>query len=129
MQASASPDLEFHRPLLTALLDLQRLISTIPDQSMHRMAEYAAATWSRVLDGKEAVQPRLNGSGYLPEAFHFGMEARPENQIDPVSPGLTAPEFRQELAGRLAGLRGTLERFFRRTGYRNSTDQCDQLMV
>jgi hypothetical protein len=37
--------------------------------------------------------------------------------------------YREEVERRLASVRETLERFFGHSGYRNSTDQCDQLMV
>jgi hypothetical protein len=148
-------------PLTSTLWDLYDTVTARPDQTVHRMAEQAVSSWTHVLDGKGMVQPRLNASGYIPSAFHFGIELKDGNRLD-ASPhpahgaasqksevelglrsltadtsggdaeaagnaGLSA--FRTALARRLETLGALLERFFGHTGYRNSTDQCDQLMV
>ena len=116
-------------PLRAALLDLYDTVSTRPDQTVHRMADQAVMAWTTALDGKSAVQPRLNASGYVPSAFHFGMESRADNRLDAVPRVGSVETYRETLGQRLSALRGALERFFAHRGYRNSADQCDQLMV
>lgn len=124
---------EAPHPLADILWDLYDLVAARPDQTVYRMAEHAVLSWTQVLDGKASVQPRLNVSGYVPSAFHFGMELRDENRLDAAAPnggtGGDAESFREEVGQRLAAVRAALERFFHHSGYRNSTDQCDQLMV
>ncbi len=115
--------------LLAALGDLYDTVIARPDQTVHRLAEQAVLSWTIALDGKGLVQPRLNVSGFLPAGFAFGMEPNAQNQLDAVPLPQDAQAYLRLLGERLALLRAALERFFDHTGYRNSTDQCDQLMV
>jgi len=120
---------EFQPSLLDALRELNETVRARPDQTVHRVAEQAVLSWTIALDGKGLVQPRLNVSGYLPAAFHFGMEPHASNQLDAVPLPEDAKAYRLLVDERLDQLRAALERFFGHTGYRNSTDQCDQLMI
>ncbi len=116
-------------PLGVSLEQLAGLVEARPDQTVHRVAESAVMYWTRVLDGKDSVQPRLPASGYLPAAFHFGMETAPDNQLDRREGPLSRENYGEELQRRLEGLRALLQQFFQRTGYRSSSDQCDQTMM
>jgi hypothetical protein len=115
--------------LAAALRDLYDTVAVHPDQTVHRLAEQAVLAWTGFVEGKGLIQPRLNVAGYVPSAFHFGMEIGPDNQLD--RPGLDgeAGTYRGLLAERLERLRAELERFSRHPGYRNSTDQCDRMLV
>jgi hypothetical protein len=118
-----------HDPLLAALDALHAFVVSHPEQTLHRMAENAVIQWTRVMEGKDSVQPRLNASGYMPSAFHLGMEARRENQIDPVPEALAPATFSAALNARRGVLRERLERFFGHDGYRGSAEQCDQMLL
>jgi hypothetical protein len=116
-------------PLSASLDALHRFVTEHPEQTLHRMAENAVLHWTRVVESKGGVQPRLNSSGYVPSGFAFGMEHRAKNQIDPVLDPLTVESFTAERQARLDALRDRLDRFFVHTGYRSSSDQCDQSML
>jgi hypothetical protein len=116
-------------PLSASLDDLHRFVVEHPEQTLHRMAENAVLHWTRVVEGKDGVQPRLNSSGFIPSGFHFGMELHPDNQLDPVRGPFTPEHYSGELAARIQALRERLDKFFVHTGYRSSGDQCDQAMV
>jgi hypothetical protein len=116
-------------PLSASLDDLHRFVLEHPEQTLHRMAENAVLHWARVVDSKDGVQPRLNASGYVPSGFPFGMESRPDNQLDRVLDPLTPETFAAGRTARMDGLRERLERFFVHSGYRSSSDQCDQVMI
>lgn len=116
-------------PLADSLDELHRFVLERGEQTLHRMAENAVLHWTRVVESKDGVQPRLNRAGYVPAGFHFGMEARPENQLDPVPAPLTAQAYTAGRETRLLALQERLERFFVHSGYRTSSEQCDQVMV
>jgi hypothetical protein len=123
------PQSEAPHPLVAALWDLYDTVMARPDQTVFRMAEQAVLAWTGFLEGKGLVPPRLNASGYVPSGFPFGMETNPDNQLDPVALEGDVAKYRDVLDERLERLRASLERFFHHSGYRNSTDQCDQAMV
>ena len=116
-------------PLLEALDALYDKISADPMQPLTMLAEEALLHWTRVLDGQDAVMPRLNESGYAPAAFHFGMEHRSNNQLDPCAL-VKGPDAREaETPVRLEGMLEALDSYFGGTGYRGSSDQCDRMML
>jgi hypothetical protein len=117
-----------HR-LVAPLWELYDAVAALREQTVHRMAEQAVLSWTQVLDGKGQMQPRLTASGYVPSAFHFGMESNERNRLDASARAGDLPRYREALGRYQDGLRASLERFFQPSGYRNSTDQCDQQMV
>lgn len=121
-----TPELD---PLSDSLGALHAFVVEHPEQTLNRMAENAVLHWTRVVEGKDSVQPRLNGSGYVPAAFHFGMEPAPANQLDAVREPLTVEGYTQAREARLAALLERIEAFFAHSGYRSSSDQCDQVML
>ena len=118
-----------HDPLLAAFDALHAFVVSHPEQTLHRMAENAVIQWTRVMEGKDSVQPRLNASGYMPSAFHLGMEGWRDNQIDRVPAHLTLETYESALRTRRAALLERLGRFFDHDGYRSSAEQCDQVML
>ena len=117
--------------LLSALLDLNDLVMAERVQPRHQIAEHAVLHWMRVVEGKEAVQPRITASGVVPQAFHFGVETNADNWIDPCVP-MPAPDcaaFDAQLQGRLDALRTALETYLHPVGYRNSSEHCDRMLV
>ncbi|HEX7926264.1 MAG TPA: hypothetical protein VF678_01655 [bacterium] len=129
MTEETQPERDGLDPLSASLDDLHQFVIEHPEQTLHRMAENAVLHWTRVVEGKDHVQPRLNTGGYVPQGFHFGMEANPANQLDPVHPPLTVERYGEERAARMLALRHRLDQFFEHSGYRSSSDQCDQVMV
>ncbi|MEE8435284.1 MAG: hypothetical protein V3S64_10900 [bacterium] len=93
------------------------------------LTEEAVLHWTRVLDGQDAVVPRLNESGYAPEAFHFGMEHRSINQLDDCALVKGLDAFEAETRERLDGMLESLDSYFGGAGYRGSSDQCDRMML
>ncbi len=85
--------------------------------------------WTRVMDGQEVVQPRLDEQGLAPTGFHFGMEEISDNRLDHCDLGKGKEGFEPALQSRLDGLQERLEVFFAQSGYRSSSDQCDQVML
>jgi len=116
-------------PLIAALWELFDTVSVHPDQTVYRLAEQSVLAWTGFVEGKGQVQPRLSMSGFVPTGFHFGMELNQENQLDSLALNEELDRYLELLTHRQERLRAALERFFHHTGYRNSTDQCDQLMV
>ncbi|MBI3994250.1 MAG: hypothetical protein HY342_13330 [Candidatus Lambdaproteobacteria bacterium] len=117
--------------LLSALLDLHDLVMAERVQPRHQMAERAVLHWMHVVEGKASVQPRITPSGVVPQAFHFGVETNADNWIDACVP-MPAPEratFDARLGQRLEALRAALEAYFHPSGYRNSSEQCDRMLV
>ena len=123
------PERQNTSPLLDALDALYDKVSADPMQPLTMLAEEAVLHWTRVLDGQDAVAPRLSVSGYAPEAFHIGMEHRSNHRLDDCAliKGLEA--FETETRGRLDGMLEALESYFGGSGYRGSSDQCDRMML
>lgn len=116
-------------PLIDALEALHRLVGAEPLQPLMQLAEGLVMHWHRVVDGHELIQPRLVPDGYIPTAFHFGMEPDARNRLDDCGIAAEGEGFDAVLAERLEALAGDLARYFDHPGYRSSSDQCDQLMV
>lgn len=116
-------------PLVAALWDLYDTVAAHPDQTVNRLAEQAVLAWIGCVEGRGLILPRVNASGYVPAGFHFGMELARDNQLDPVDPAGDLDVYRALLDGRLERARAVLQRFFRHTGYRNTTEQCDRTML
>lgn len=125
---SESSAIEFTR-ILTTLDELYELVSTDAVQPVNQYAEHAVVFWLRILDGKEFPLPRLTRDGYAPGAFHFGMELEHGNRIDAETPGREAGASRQAFASRLGALGGKLEEYCAQSGYRSSSEHCDQMML
>jgi hypothetical protein len=115
--------------LVAALRELYDTITVHPDQTVHRLAEHSVMAWTRFVEGTGLIQPRLNAAGCVPAAFHFGMETDPEQQLDRIALGGGLDTYRSLLGARMERLRAELERFASHAGYRNSTDQCDHMLV
>ncbi len=98
-------------------------------QPVVQLAENAVTYWQRVVDGKDVLLPRLNEDGHVPAAYHFGMEARAESRLDAHTPGEELPAFQEEFQRRLDALAGELEAYRAQSGYRGSSEHCDQLMM
>lgn len=120
---------EYDNPLITVLSELNQVLSEDPSQPVVQLAEGIVAHWHRVVGGLDLVQPRLNEAGFLPTAFNFGMEENPGNRIDDC--GITEEEgaFEKALEAGRNELLGHLRGYFSQSGYRSSSDQCDNLMV
>ncbi|MFI5399657.1 MAG: hypothetical protein ACHQZQ_01220, partial [SAR324 cluster bacterium] len=116
-------------PLVAALWDLYDTVTARPDQTVNRLAEQSVLAWIGCVEGKGLILPRVNASGYVPAGFHFGMELNPGNQLDRVDLDGGLDAYRTLLDGRLERMLAVLRRFVHHTGYRNTTEQCDQTMV
>lgn len=115
--------------IVDILNELYELVSTDAMQPVNQYAEHAVVYWHRILEGKDVLLPRLNEDGYAPDAFHFGLEQEPGNRIDAQTPGREAGASREEFAGRLQALATKLEQYFAQSGYRGSSEHCDQIML
>ena len=111
------------------LEELYQLVSSNSVQPVHQFAEHAVVYWMRVVEGTDVLLPRLNREGYVPDAFHFCLEPEHGNRLDADTPGLDAEECRNAFAPRLATLREKLEQYFQQSGYRGSSEHCDQIMM
>ena len=120
---------ETPHPLVAALWQLYDTVSVRPDQTVFRLAEQAVLAWTGFLDGKGHLEARLTPSGYMPSGFHFGLESNADNRLDSVDPHGSLDEYLETLTERQRRLQAALAKFSRHTGYRNSTDQCDQMMI
>lgn len=120
---------ESDNPLLAALRELNSCVNREALQPLNQLAEEALVVWTRVMDGQEVVQPRLNGQGHAATGFHFGMEEISDNRLDRCDLGKGQEGFDPALQSRLDGLRERLEVFFAQSGYRSSGEQCDQVML
>jgi len=123
------PEPQSQSPLLGALDDLYAKVSADPLQPLTMLAEEAVLQWTRVLDGQDAVVPRLDESGFAPVAFHFGMEHRSINQLDDCGLVKGLDAFQGATQGRHDGMLKALDSYFGGPGYRGSSDQCDQIML
>jgi hypothetical protein len=121
----AAPD----QPLHAALETFHRKVLAEPRQPLNQLAEEAVLHWTRVVEGQEAVQPRLNERGYAPAGFHFAMEGDPANRLDGCGLEQGAAGFEAALQTRLSALAQRLETYFSQPGHRSSTGQCDQVML
>lgn len=111
------------------LEELYQLVSSNSVQPVHQFAEHAVVYWMRVVEGTDVLLPRLNREGYVPDAFHFCLEPERGNRLDADTPGLDAEQCRDAFAPRLAALREKLEQYFHQSGYRGSSEHCDQIMM
>ena len=115
--------------LLSALEILYERVVEEPRQPLNQLAEEAVVHWIRVLGEQDNVQPRLNERGYAPSAFHFRMEDDPRCRLDHCDVAAGQEAFEPGLERRLAALAERLEAYFHHSGYRSSSDQCDQVML
>ena len=120
---------ESDNPLLAALRQLNSCVNQEALQPLNQLAEEALVVWTRVMDGQEVVQPRLNEQGHTPTGFHFGMEKISDNRLDHCDLGKGEEGFEPALQTRLDGLLKRLEVFYTQSGYRSSSEQCDQVML
>jgi len=116
-------------PLVAALADFHAAVVQEPRQPLNQLAEEAVQLWTRVVDGQDLVQPRLNERGYAPTGFHFGMEPDAANRLDDCDVGAGPDAFLPALEHRLAALRAWLEDYFAQSGYRSSSESCDRTLL
>ena len=109
--------------------ELYDLVSSNAMQPVNQFAEHAVVYWIRILEGNDVLLPRLSRDGYVPGAFHFGLEQDLGNQIDNQTPGRKTGESRDAFAKRLQALSAKLEEYFAQSGYRGSSEHCDQIML
>ncbi|MDH4246436.1 MAG: hypothetical protein OEW39_01310 [Deltaproteobacteria bacterium] len=128
IEESAEPTRGF-QVLVENLERLHRLLSQSASQLVMQLSEIVVMHWQRVIEGLETVQPRLVPSGYLPGAFHFGMEPDPSSRLDSCGIEGGAGAFDAAFSKRLEALRQDLKEYFGQPGYRSSSDRCDQMMV
>lgn len=122
------PAVQAH-PVFQVLAELHYAVVNTPAQPLHQFAEAAVLHWTRVVEGLEVTQPRLQADGEVPGGFHYGMEPDAANRLDPCGVEAGRHGFEPAWAARLDHLGERLERYFAHEGYRSSSDQCDQLMV
>jgi len=115
--------------LLEDLEKLHRHLAELHTQPLMQFSEGVVMQWLRAIDGPELVQPRLIKSGHIPHAFFFGIEPREENRLEScrVKGGIAG--FNSALNQRLDSLKERLTDYFGQSGYRSSSDSCDNLMV
>jgi hypothetical protein len=116
-------------PLVRALADFYAAVAREPRQPLNQLAEEAVQHWTRVVDGQDIVQPRLNERGYAPTAFHFGVEPEPAQRLDDCEVGAGPEALPAALERRLDQLRDGLEDYFARPGYRSSAERCDRTLL
>lgn len=115
--------------LMTSLEELEELVTPQQILPLNHLAENAVVGWLRVVEGKEIVVPRLSSAGVVQGAFYYGMEQSPEHCIDTIPPAGDNAELGRQVESRLAALSQELEGYFSRSGYRSSSENCDQLLV
>jgi hypothetical protein len=116
-------------PLLAALSAFYVSVVAEPRQPLNQLAEEAVQHWTRVVDGQDLVQPRLNERGYAPTAFHFAVELSAANRLDACEVQAGPEGFVAALEHRLQALRADLERYFGQPGYRSSSERCDRALL
>ena len=109
--------------------ELNQLVSTNSVQPVNQFAEHAVVYWLRIVEGTDVLLPRLNENGYVPDAFHFGLEKHPENRMDMQTPVLGLGQTREIFSQRLSALGAKLEDYLAQSGYRSSSENCDQIML
>jgi len=115
--------------LLEAIDELEHLVIEGSVQPVTHLSENAVLLWLRVLDGHDRIFPRLTESGMPPDTFYLGMQRHIANRIDPVPPSGDLAGYRIEFQNRLQVLEEKISTYLSHSGYRNSSDGCDQLMV
>jgi len=115
--------------LLDALEEVERLVTENRVQPLHQLAETTTMSWMRVVEGKEALLPRLGEDGTAPDAFHYGLELRPEQRMEAVPAPDDAAAVEAAVGERLAALEREVTRYLAHPGYRSSADRCDRMMV
>ncbi|MCZ6556677.1 MAG: hypothetical protein O7A69_02740 [SAR324 cluster bacterium] len=115
--------------LIETLEEIHELVLNRAAQTVVQLAENAVLYWIRVVDGNDTILPRFSADGYVPAAFHFGMESRADNRLDAHAPCGGEADFLEQFGQRLDALGSEIEEYRAQSGYRSSADNCDWLMV